>query len=86
MDSVTWDLVVYLACFSALCWGVYFFLVLKEAGEREWYRYQMRSAFREMVVAMSKVGRATTASTDQILQVRAAAQRFSEVMARRGRS
>jgi hypothetical protein len=60
----TWDTVVYMACVTALLWGFWAFLVLKEVSEIEWERVQQQKwLVREMLAAfgekMQEVGGGT---------------------------
>jgi hypothetical protein len=52
VGEVTWDHAVYLACISALCWGVALFDYFREEGEKEWERYQQK---REVLALILKL-------------------------------
>ena len=48
----TWDHVVYMGCVTALLWGLWAFITLKEIGEIEWEAELQR---RRIVAAMEKI-------------------------------
>lgn len=58
----TWDTVVYMGCVTALLWGLWAFITLKEVGEIEWERHLQQKRIEEAWARMTEaVGEVMTA-------------------------